>query len=93
MWLAIAAAGAGLLIPASAQALDYTPVDQPGPPLGVSQSKLDASLECKGNPASTSGEPVLLVPGTTVNPRRRIRRQRHSDHVCARGAEDRRHRT
>jgi pimeloyl-ACP methyl ester carboxylesterase len=67
-WLTIAALGGSLLVPASAQAIDYAPVDQPGPPLSVPQAKLDASLECKGNPANAGAEPVLLVPGTTVNP-------------------------
>jgi triacylglycerol esterase/lipase EstA (alpha/beta hydrolase family) len=57
-----------LLVPAAAQAITYAPPDQPGPPLSVSRDKLDASLECRGNPAR-SREPVLLVPGTTVNPR------------------------
>ncbi len=66
--LAIAAAALALVVPASAQAVDYAPVDQPGPPLTVPQDKLDASLACAGNPASGTHEPVLLVPGTTVNP-------------------------
>ena len=43
--LAIAAVAIGLLIPASAQAIDYAPVDQPGPTLSVPKDKLDASLE------------------------------------------------
>jgi hypothetical protein len=67
-WLAVAALSAALLAPASAQAIDYAPIDQPGPPLSVSQGKLDASLTCNGNLSGTSQEPVLLVPGTTLNP-------------------------
>jgi hypothetical protein len=65
---AIAAFASALLVPATAQAIDYAPVDQPGPPLSVPQDKLDASLECAGNLAAGTHEPVLLVPGTTVNP-------------------------
>jgi pimeloyl-ACP methyl ester carboxylesterase len=56
-----------LVAPAGAGALTYSPVDQPGPPLSVPQDKLDASLQCSGNPASGPA-PVLLVPGTGSNP-------------------------
>jgi triacylglycerol esterase/lipase EstA (alpha/beta hydrolase family) len=66
-WLAIPAFGVALLMPASAHALEYSPVDQPGPPLSVPQDKLDASLTCNGTLAGAP-EPVLLVPGTTVTP-------------------------
>ena len=65
----LVAIGAALLLPASAEAITYAPPNHPGPPLDVSQGKLDASLQCTGNLAGTSTEPVLLVPGTTVNPR------------------------
>jgi pimeloyl-ACP methyl ester carboxylesterase len=53
----------------SAGAVDYAPVDTPGPPLDVSQAQLDANLTCNGNLAGSALTPVLLVPGTTVNPR------------------------
>ncbi len=56
-----------LLVPAGAGAATYSPVDQPGPPLTVSQDKLDASLQCSGDPTSGPA-PVLLVPGTGSNP-------------------------
>lgn len=56
-----------LLVPASAAAITYAPVDQAGPPLSVPQDKLDASLECSGNLAAGPA-PVLLVPGTGSNP-------------------------
>jgi triacylglycerol esterase/lipase EstA (alpha/beta hydrolase family) len=62
------AVGAALLLPAAAQAVTYAPPDQPGPPLSVPQSDLDASLSCKGNVAGGSHTPVLLVPGTAENP-------------------------
>jgi triacylglycerol esterase/lipase EstA (alpha/beta hydrolase family) len=50
----------------SAQAITYAPVDQPGPPLSVPQSALDASLHCQGTIAGHT--PVLLVPGTGGDP-------------------------
>ncbi len=56
------------MLPAGAGAVTYAPVDQPGPALSVPQDRLDASLVCAGNLASGTHEPVLLVPGTTVNP-------------------------
>lgn len=63
-----AVAAASLLVPASAAAITYAPVDTPGPPLSVPQSKLDASLQCNGNLAGGSYGPVLLVPGTGSEP-------------------------
>ncbi|MFL5907334.1 MAG: lipase family alpha/beta hydrolase [Solirubrobacterales bacterium] len=66
-WLIVVTAAA-LLLPASAQAITYAPVDQPGPPLSVPQSDLAASLTCTGNLAS-GPTPVLLVPGTAYTPR------------------------
>jgi triacylglycerol esterase/lipase EstA (alpha/beta hydrolase family) len=63
-----AIAAASLLVPASAAAIAYAPVDQPGPTLSVPHYKLDASLECTGNLAIAGRAPVLLVPGTGSNP-------------------------
>jgi triacylglycerol esterase/lipase EstA (alpha/beta hydrolase family) len=57
-----------LLAPATAGAITYAPVDQPGPPLSVPQSALDASLLCHGNLSVPGPGPVLLVPGTGENP-------------------------
>ena len=48
--------------------MTYASPDQPGPPLSVPQSDLDASLSCKGDVAGGSHAPVLLVPGTAENP-------------------------
>jgi hypothetical protein len=47
---------------------DYAPVDQPGPPLTVPTAQLQAALSCWGQTAGSAREPILLVPGTTVNP-------------------------
>jgi pimeloyl-ACP methyl ester carboxylesterase len=63
-----AIAAAALLAPASAAAITYAPVDQPGPALSVPQDKLDASLTCTGNVANAPRAPVLLVPGTGGDP-------------------------
>ena len=64
----IAAIGAALLLPATASAITYAPVDHPGSPLSVPQSDLNASLLCTGNLAAPGPGPVLLVPGTGSNP-------------------------
>jgi hypothetical protein len=46
----------------------YAPVNRPGPPLSVPTSKLASALNCDGSLAAASQPPVLLVPGTTLNP-------------------------
>lgn len=50
----------------SAAAATYAPLDQPGPPLSVPQSQLDASLYCEPGVRNASVEPVLLNPATGV---------------------------
>jgi pimeloyl-ACP methyl ester carboxylesterase len=57
-----------LLLASSAQAVQYAPVDTPGPPLSVPQTDLDAALECSGSLAGATRAPVLLVHGTGSNP-------------------------
>lgn len=47
----------------------FAPVDQPGPPLSVPQSVLDAAVTCTASARSASREVVLFVPGTTLKPR------------------------
>jgi len=42
--------------------------DDHGPELSVSHTKLADALGCHGDLAGGDGAPVLLVPGTTVNP-------------------------
>ena len=63
----IAAFAAAAALPASAEAA-YAPVDQPGPPLSVPQSRLDASLACSAGVDNATRAPVLLVPGTGATP-------------------------
>jgi pimeloyl-ACP methyl ester carboxylesterase len=65
--LVAAIAAFALLIPASAGAVTYAPLDRPGPALTVPQDQLNAALQCSGNLA-TGPAPVLLVPGTGSNP-------------------------
>jgi triacylglycerol esterase/lipase EstA (alpha/beta hydrolase family) len=46
----------------------YAPLDQRGPALSVPAAELAASLHCNG-PVTTRGPaPILLVPGTTMDP-------------------------
>ena len=53
--------------PAGAAAA-YAPPNTPGPPLSVPSAKLAAAMRCDTSLAGAQREPVLLVPGTTLNP-------------------------
>jgi len=58
------------LVPA-AHATDtgpYAPLDRPGPALSVPADELAASLHCSATFPSARRTPVLLVPGTTLDP-------------------------
>jgi pimeloyl-ACP methyl ester carboxylesterase len=57
-----------LLLATSAQAIQYAPVNAPGPPLSVPQVDLDAALECTGDLAGATRAPVMMVHGTCSNP-------------------------
>lgn len=57
-----------LAVPATANAITYAPVDQPGPALSVPQSALEGSMQCNGDLAGAAKTPVLLVHGTGSNP-------------------------
>jgi triacylglycerol esterase/lipase EstA (alpha/beta hydrolase family) len=54
--------------PAAAGGGRFAPVDRPGPVLSVGQDRLAAALSCTRN-VVRGARTVLLVPGTTVNPR------------------------
>ena len=56
-----------LVVPAAASAA-YAPPDRPGPALSVSTASLAAALNCTGSLSGASHAPVLLVPGTALNP-------------------------
>jgi triacylglycerol esterase/lipase EstA (alpha/beta hydrolase family) len=65
--MALVAVAVLILAPASAVAA-YAPPNRPGPALSVPASKLAAALNCTGALRGASHEPVLLVPGTSLNP-------------------------
>jgi hypothetical protein len=67
--LCVAALGALLALAAPAAAVEYAPVDAPGPPLSVPEADLKAALECTGNVDGAARAPVLLIHGTGSNPR------------------------
>jgi hypothetical protein len=66
--LAAAALGAGLLVAPQSASAAFAPLDRPGPALSVPSAALKASLLCSANLKTSSHEPILLVPGTTVTP-------------------------
>jgi hypothetical protein len=57
-----------LLFPAGSAAADYAPLDKPGPALSVPTAKLQAALVCKPGVAGASRNPILLIPGTNLDP-------------------------
>jgi pimeloyl-ACP methyl ester carboxylesterase len=59
---------AGLWWTAQALASTYAPPDTPGPPLSVPARLLKRALVCTASVAHANRSPILLVPGTTVNP-------------------------
>jgi pimeloyl-ACP methyl ester carboxylesterase len=56
-----------LLLPAGASAA-FAPPGQSGPALRVSPAALAAAVTCEGSLAGAAHPPVLLVPGTSLNP-------------------------
>ena len=57
-----------LSLAAGASAHAYAPLDQPGPRLSVPASRLRAALTCTPGYARKKLPPVLLVPGTNLDP-------------------------
>lgn len=53
---------------ASAAGNPYAPLDRAGPPLSVPASQLQAALACTAGVAGDSRNPILLVPGTNLDP-------------------------
>jgi triacylglycerol esterase/lipase EstA (alpha/beta hydrolase family) len=58
----------GVAAPAGAGAA-FAPLNHPGPPLSVHEHKLRSALDCAGNVKTADRAPILLVPGTSLNPR------------------------
>ncbi len=54
--------------PAAADSSPYAPLDRPGPALSVPLDKLKAALNCTAGIALTTRNPILLVPGTNLDP-------------------------
>jgi hypothetical protein len=59
---------ASLVLPTAAASAAYAPPSRPGPPLSVPAAKLASALACTGTLRGASHAPVLLVPGTSLNP-------------------------
>jgi hypothetical protein len=59
-----------LMFPAGSAlaAQPYAPLDAPGPGLSVPAAKLGASLHCTSGIAHASRNPLLLIPGTNLDP-------------------------
>jgi triacylglycerol esterase/lipase EstA (alpha/beta hydrolase family) len=67
----IAALAVGGLWAATAAAADsdpYAPLDRPGPALSVPTPQLQAALSCTSGVQGDARNPILLVPGTTLDP-------------------------
>ena len=54
--------------PADAASGPYAPLDRPGPPLSVPAAKLAQALTCTAGVAGDSRNPILLIPGTNLDP-------------------------
>ncbi len=63
--LAFVALGSG---DALAQGGAYAPLNRPGPPLSVPRARLQAALSCTPGIAGDTRNPILLVPGTNLDP-------------------------
>jgi hypothetical protein len=70
--LAAVTVGCLSLVPATSafagQGSGYAPLGHPGPPLSVSTAKLRPALSCKQSLSHLSRNPILLVPGTNLDP-------------------------
>ena len=67
--LTVAVATLSLLaFAATAGAITYAAIDHPGPALDVPSSLLAESLSCTSGLNAAKRDPVLLIPGTTVDP-------------------------
>jgi triacylglycerol esterase/lipase EstA (alpha/beta hydrolase family) len=66
--LALASLIAVLALATNASAAGFAPPDKPGPELSVPVKDLKAALECTPGVAGASHNPILLVPGTNLDP-------------------------
>ena len=70
-WIGAVCVVLALLAPAGAPAAGglFAPVGRPGPPLSVPAKVLRAALSCTAGVRRDARNPILLVPGTDLNPR------------------------
>jgi pimeloyl-ACP methyl ester carboxylesterase len=68
--LVVMAAGLGSLLPAASASAQsqYAPVDRAGPALSVPDANLRGALSCSPGIAHASRNPILLIPGTNLDP-------------------------
>jgi triacylglycerol esterase/lipase EstA (alpha/beta hydrolase family) len=57
-----------LCAPASALSGPFAPLERPGPPLSVPATRLSQALTCTPGIAADARNPILLVPGTDLDP-------------------------
>jgi triacylglycerol esterase/lipase EstA (alpha/beta hydrolase family) len=57
-----------LSLPAASSAAGYAPTDHPGPALSVPDATLKAALKCSPGVSGAARDPILLVPGTNLDP-------------------------
>jgi hypothetical protein len=69
-WAALAAVVVfiGAAADARAQSGAFAPLNRPGPPLSVPAATLAAALSCTAGVAGAARDPILLVPGTNLDP-------------------------
>jgi hypothetical protein len=63
----VAALAACLCLASAAAAIEYAPLNRPGPKLEVPRKDLKASLKCSKGVRDAKREPVLLLPATGVD--------------------------
>jgi hypothetical protein len=70
-WIGAACLVLALLGPADALAArgPFAPLDRPGPPLSVPAKQLRAALSCTAGIRRDARNPILLVPGTDLDPK------------------------
>ena len=58
----------GVTAAADTSPAPYAPLDRPGPALSVSSATLAAALHCTSGVDHATREPILLIPGTDLDP-------------------------
>lgn len=66
--VAVAVALLAACASASADSSPYAPLNRPGPPLSVPPGQLQAALTCTSGIAQDPRNPILMIPGTNLDP-------------------------